>query len=209
MSCWLVALCGFVIFELYYFFRGATTALIGQVRRPLNISDEANLYGICTLNDVDFFGNHMNNARFLRELDFARIDFFVRLGALRIIRAAGNTVWVGASTIRYRKPIYLFSPYRIRTRIAHWDSHDVYLSHRFESLNGFVHAIGYSKLVIPKVEIPELINRASLGPVDIPVPDEALKAWIAYLNSDRQQLYDELGHQPEKSKVNDTNAVAS
>lgn len=53
----------------------------------------------------------MNNARYLRELDFARADFYERTNLYREICSQGSGVVQGAATIRYRrflKPLSIF-----------------------------------------------------------------------------------------------------
>jgi hypothetical protein len=40
-------------------------------RKPAALTDEVVVYSICSTSDIDYFC-HMNNARYLRELDFAR-----------------------------------------------------------------------------------------------------------------------------------------
>lgn len=173
--------------------------------------DESVHYGICTFNDVDFFCNHMNNARYMRELDFARIDFFVRVGAVKFLRSTGmiDPVWIGASTLRYRKPIYLFFPYRIRTRVAYWEDHDVYLDHRFETLHdGFVRALGFSKVVFSTVKVADVIKTGHIGSADQrpPQPDPALRAWIGFLSKHREVLHEELNISRSEAR-NDRNGL--
>lgn len=60
----------------------------------------------------------MNNARFLRELDFARLDFYERTGLYNCIRKKGGTIAMGASTIRYRRFIRLFNAYLIKSKVS-------------------------------------------------------------------------------------------
>lgn len=42
--------------------------------------------GICTSQDVDIFIRHMNNARYLRELDFARFHYYALSGLYEEIK---------------------------------------------------------------------------------------------------------------------------
>lgn len=74
--------------------------------------------GICTTKDVDFFFAHMNNARFIRILDFARIHFYDRTGLYQKLIKANGQLLVGASTIRYRRSLDLFNLYRIETKVS-------------------------------------------------------------------------------------------
>lgn len=60
----------------------------------------------------------MNNARYLRELDFARFHFYDRLGIYAaILKRKGGAVQ-GACTIRYRRAIPIFTLYKITTKVT-------------------------------------------------------------------------------------------
>lgn len=60
----------------------------------------------------------MNNARFIRELDFARVDFYERTGLYKRIRSKGGSIAMGATTIRYRRFVRLFNRYTITSRVS-------------------------------------------------------------------------------------------
>lgn len=87
----------------------------------------------------------MNNARFLREVDMARIDFYIRTKLYSTIRSKGGHIWLAASNIRYRRFIRLFQRFRIVTKVLYWDAEHIYIEHNFVG-NGkdqFVHAVMY------------------------------------------------------------------
>lgn len=75
--------------------------------------------GFCTPNDVDIFLRHMNNARYVRKLDFARFHFYDRTGIYENIKAADGHALQGATTIRYRRTIPIFTAFKVETRV--WD----------------------------------------------------------------------------------------
>lgn len=94
---------------------------------------------------MDVVLNHMNNARFLREVDMARIDFYIRTKLYSTIRSKGGHIWLAASNIRYRRFIRLFQRFRIVTKVVYWDAEHIYIEHSFVG-NGkdqFVHAVMY------------------------------------------------------------------
>lgn len=76
------------------------------------------LLGICTTTDVDTLLYHMNNARYLRELDFARADFYERTGLYREICSQGSGVVQGAATIRYRRFLKPLTIYKITSKVS-------------------------------------------------------------------------------------------
>lgn len=61
--------------------------------------------------------DHMNNARYIRELDFAKIDFYERTSLYKRVVAKGGQIYAGATTIRYRRFIKVFTKYRITTKV--------------------------------------------------------------------------------------------
>ena len=73
--------------------------------------------GVCITTDVDTLLYHMNNARYLRELDFARVDFYERTGLYKTIRKKGGAVVQGACTIRYRRFVRPFSIFKITSKV--------------------------------------------------------------------------------------------
>lgn len=66
---------------------------------------------------MDSLLDHMNNARYVRELDFAKIDFYERTGLYSKLVAKGGSLFAGATTIRYRRFIKIFTKYRITTQV--------------------------------------------------------------------------------------------
>jgi acyl-CoA thioesterase FadM len=83
----------------------------------------------------------MNNSRYLRELDFARVDFYERTGLYRTIRSKGGGIVQGAATIRYRRFIKPYSIFHITTKITYWDDQSIFMEHRFVGRDSFIHAI--------------------------------------------------------------------
>lgn len=76
------------------------------------------LVGLCTTQDLDIMFRHMNNARYVRELDFARFHFYERTGLRRIILGANSHVFQRGTNIRYRKTIPFLSLYKITTKVS-------------------------------------------------------------------------------------------
>lgn len=59
----------------------------------------------------------MNNARYLREIDFARAIFYERSTLYTTILSKGGSVVQGATTIRYRRFIKAFSKVIITSKV--------------------------------------------------------------------------------------------
>lgn len=60
----------------------------------------------------------MNNARYIRELDFARFHFYGLTGLYEEVRRKRGGAVQGASSVRYRKTIPIFSLYKIETKVS-------------------------------------------------------------------------------------------
>lgn len=97
--------------------------------------------GICLTRDVDTMLNHMNNARYFRELDLARIDFYLRTGLYDVVRKNHGQIVLGAANVRYRKFIRVFARFKITTKVLYWNEDSIFLEHKFIGANGIIHAI--------------------------------------------------------------------
>lgn len=137
----LVAL--YALFELHYFLRMCLCVVAARyIKKRMHILDTATVTGLCLTNDIDTLLYHMNNARYLREVDFARVDFYERTLLYRTIRSKGGSVVQGATTIRYRRFIRPFTRFKISSRIVYWDNQSIFMEHRFIGAgDGFIHCI--------------------------------------------------------------------
>lgn len=59
----------------------------------------------------------MNNARYLRELDFARFHYYGLTGLYEEVKKNRGGAVQGATSVRYRRTIPIFSAYRIETKV--------------------------------------------------------------------------------------------
>lgn len=116
--------------------------------------------------------DHMNNARYFRELDLARIDFYLRTGLYDVVRKNHGQIVLGAANIRFRKFIKLFARFKITTKIIYWNDDSIFLEHRFVGTNGVIHAIllCQQKMIKCSAEnvMNELLKKASTM---LPKPD--------------------------------------
>ena len=84
-----------LVFDAFWFVRFAVSHIITKCCRSKikSIMDESYVYSICSTNDLDF-NLHMNNARYFRELDFGRIDFWMRSGLYGAIKDLKSNAYV-------------------------------------------------------------------------------------------------------------------
>ncbi|CAH0599083.1 unnamed protein product [Chrysodeixis includens] len=118
-----------------------TVAKARYFKKKVCIMDTTQIDAWCLLNDIDTLLYHMNNARYLRELDFARADFYERTGLYANIKAAGGAVVQAAATIRYRRFLKPFTKFTITSKAIFWDDKTVFMEHEFIGPGGFVHAV--------------------------------------------------------------------
>lgn len=151
---------------------------------------------IVTYADIDR-NSHMNNARYLRELNFSRRKHFYSLGIWPVLQAHNLNLIVQAQTIRYRKELSCWHRYTIRSRVLYWSDaeNSFYLEARFESPSGFVLAIQHVKyrLVGSKSADKKLLQPSRImqlaalegEPRDAP---SFLLSWIDYLTQSSEAL---------------------
>ncbi|XKL66230.1 hypothetical protein PGB90_009650 [Kerria lacca] len=154
------------LLEFHYFMRILFCYLHSRfVKKKLDILDTSMYSSVCLTTDIDILLFHMNNARYLREVDFARTDFYNRTGLWQKIREKGGLVYQGGTSIRYRRFIRLFSLYHITSRIVYWDQNSIYMEHRFiTKRDNFVRAIVYGKQKVIKCNVEEVITELMKTP---------------------------------------------
>lgn len=145
------------------------------------------LLGLCTTQDVDIFIRHMNNARYLRELDFARFHYYGLTGIYAAVKKHGGGAVQGASSVRYRRTIPIFNPYKITTELVWWDDKAIYIEQKFITFDGFVRAVALSKQCITNCNVIDLMKEFDGGDKRPEQPAE-LKTWLEALEISSQKL---------------------
>ncbi|XP_055316202.1 protein THEM6-like isoform X2 [Sitodiplosis mosellana] len=178
----------YIIWDFNYFIRCVFTVALGRLfQQKRKINETTTIYGLCTTQDVDIFIRHMNNARYVRELDFARFHFYALTGLYEGVRKNGGGAVQGASSVRYRKTIPIFNPYKIETKLIWWDEKAIYLEQKFITFDGFVRAIAMSKQNITNCNVVQLMNGFQ-GGEKIPDPPQELQLWLNAIEVSSEKL---------------------
>ncbi|XP_078049720.1 protein THEM6 [Augochlora pura] len=182
----------FVFFDVNYFLRILFTIGSGRIfsKKRKSLAEISTTYGLCTSQDIDLVLKHMNNARFLRELDFARFYYWDSTGLYGAISKRGGGAVQGASLMRYRRPLSIFTPFKVTTKLIYWDDKNIYLEHQFISLtDGFIRAVGLSKQATfgLKVTIDEIFQVLEPGIEKPPITKE-LQLWLDSMEESSQKL---------------------
>ncbi|HEX3893079.1 MAG TPA: thioesterase family protein [Terracidiphilus sp.] len=128
--------------------------------------------------DIDF-NLHMNNARYLSVMDYARMHLLARSGLLEHIVRSRWQPLVGAVWMTYRRSLPLFSAFTIGSHLMCWDERWFYIEQRFTGREGLA-AIGWVKGALRDssgaVNPQEALARVYPGVVSPPVP-EPIAQW--------------------------------
>uniref|UniRef100_A0A8C7RN96 Protein THEM6 n=1 Tax=Oncorhynchus mykiss TaxID=8022 RepID=A0A8C7RN96_ONCMY len=188
----------FSCLDVWYFVRAAVTVVRAWFQKPVwDVLGEQSVSGRVLLHDIDL--GHMNNARYLRECDFARFSLYSRNGVFKACRALRATMVVGATTIRLRRALCLGEAFELRTRIMVWDEKAFYLEQRFVSCRFL-----FSLCV--QVECPDSVLFSLCVQVECPDYPEDLQHWISFISASSQALRaqsgleDKTGAQEDKDK---------
>jgi acyl-CoA thioesterase FadM len=124
-------------------------------------------------NDIDF-NLHLNNSRYLSEMDYGRMHLLSRAGLLKPILKARWTPLVGAVWMTYRRSLELFAGFDLATRLVCWDQRWFYIEQTFTGKDGLA-AVGWVKGalrdpagIIPPQQVMELAHPGIVSP---PLPD--------------------------------------
>ena len=168
----------------------AFTLITGRLfEKRKKIFDATTIYGICTTQDVDLLFKHMNNARYLRELDFARFHYYDRSGIYSAIVKKGGGAVQGASSTRYRRAIPIFTPFKVVTKLIYWEDRHFYLEHQFISLtDNFVRAVILSKQTVTgsNISVSEIIAEVEPN-ARLPEVPKDLQLWMSSMDESSQK----------------------
>jgi len=116
--------------------------------KALGYYDSVATNAIVLPSDIDRY-LHMNNSRYLRHADFARLDWFVRMGLYDKMKLANIIFVQGSFTIRYRRSLAPFASFRVETRaIEYRDNAIIYEQLFINNATNFVHAVGMGQFVM-------------------------------------------------------------
>ncbi|EAA04023.3 protein THEM6 [Anopheles arabiensis] len=165
------------LFELHYFLRMCLCVVSARfLKKRMHILDTGTVMGLCLTNDIDTLLYHMNNARYLREIDFARVDFYERTSLYRTIRSKGGSVVQGATTIRYRRFIRPFTRFTISSRIVYWDNQSIFMEHRFlGGTDGFIHCIALCRQRVMQCSVEDVMATLLKSGISLPSSSGAKK----------------------------------
>ena len=151
------------------------------------------LHGVVFPSDVDNH-MHMNNSKYLREMDFGRLNVYLESGLLEAARKFGAVTLVAAISIRYRKSLQLWERFTLKTRILHWSKDAFYLEQQFINKDGFTCAVAMVKMVakskggrIPPGEVFKLMAEEG-ETTEAPPTTPELKCWIESLEKSSESM---------------------
>ena len=144
----------------------------------LGILDEDSIRFRVLPNDIDI-NLHMNNARYLSLMDYARTHLLARTRLLEHIVQSRWQPMVGAIWITYRRSLPLFARFTITSRMICWDDRWFYIEQTFTGKQGLA-AVGWIKGVLRNrqgvVDPQSVIDSVAPGIASPPMP-EAIANW--------------------------------
>ncbi|XP_046743226.1 protein THEM6-like [Diprion similis] len=181
----------YMLFDVNYFLRIAFTLSWGRLfQKKKKLFEETTIHGICTTQDVDLFFRNMNIARYVRELDFARFHYYDRSGVYGAIHAEGGSAVQSAASVRYRRALPIFTPYKVTTKLIYWDDKNFYLEQQLISLpDNFIRTIVLSKQSVTGLKIPvsEIIAKVEQEAKRPELPKD-LRLWLESMEESSQKL---------------------
>lgn len=147
---------------------------------PLGVLEEDRIQMHVWPQDIDF-NLHMNNARYLSVMDYARMHLLARGRLLEHIVRSRWQPLVGAVWMTYRRSLPLFSAFTIASRLMCWDERWFYIEQKF-TVGDNLAALGWVKGMLRDtrgiIKPQEALERATPGVMSPPMP-EAIAQWNA------------------------------
>ena len=132
--------------DMYYLAMNSLLNFVSAIGKDTIESEYQCRYAFIVLpGDIDR-SFHMNNAKYLRHLNFSRKYLWRKLGLWQRVQDLGCTMVMSSQSIRYRRELRLFDRYDIVSRIVCYvdSENSFYVESRFVK-NNFVHAIHWVK----------------------------------------------------------------
>ena len=140
---------------------------------PLGVLEEDRIQMHVWPQDIDF-NLHMNNARYLSVMDYARMHLLARGRLLEHIVRSRWQPLVGAVWMTYRRSLPLFSAFTIASRLMCWDERWFYIEQKF-TVGENLAAVGWVKGMLRdargSINPQEVVERMTLGVVSPPMPE--------------------------------------
>ncbi len=129
-------------------------------------------------NDIDI-NFHLNNARYLSMMDYARTHLLARVGLLNHIVRSRWTPLVGAVWMTYRRSLPLFVRFTLTSRLVCWDERWFYMEQTF-AREGELAAVGWVKGLLRtsagNLDPQKVLEGVAPGAVSPPMP-ESIATW--------------------------------
>ena len=131
---------------------------------------------------------HMNNGRYWTLMDLGRLDLMLRSGLWRAVLRHRWLPVVNAGTIRFRREMRLFRPFRVETTILCWSESWLVMQHRMlmQGRDGteivaavaLVRAALYDKKARAYVPVARLLGEIGIT-AESPEPSPEVAAFLA------------------------------
>ncbi|WP_367187194.1 thioesterase family protein [uncultured Bosea sp.] len=131
---------------------------------------------------------HMNNGRYWTLMDLGRLDLMLRSGLWRAVLRHRWLPVVNAGTIRFRREMRLFRPFRVETQIVCWRENWLVMQHRMlmQGRDGteivaavaLVRAALYDKKARAYVPVARLLGEIGVT-AESPQPSPEVAAFLA------------------------------
>lgn len=141
---------------------------------------------------------HMNNGRYWTLMDLGRTDLMLRTGLWRAVLRHRWVPVVNAGTIRFRRELRLFQPFRLETTILCWSDSWLVMQHRMLSRArdgseivaavALVRAALYDRASKSYVPVATLMAEVGVG-APSPEPGPEVVAFLASEEAMRQASY--------------------
>lgn len=132
-------------------------------------------------NDLDING-HMNNGRYLTLIDLMIVEYFARIGFLKVLMKNGWRPMSGGAVITYRKDLKPFQKYTLRYFHAASDEYWNFMRFEFLKMDGTLSAAGYVKgAAVSKkglVQTETCFRKLGVEMPNDPLP-KAVEHWLA------------------------------
>jgi acyl-CoA thioesterase FadM len=160
------------------FFRMFRVFVAALFRSRIGLLDSSELKFWVLPTDLDI-NIHMTNARYLSFMDLGRTDLLIRAGMLKMMRQEKWMPVVGHIDIKFRRSLFPFQRFSLKSRLLCWDEKWLYMEQQLESAKG-VHSVAIVRglfldrngVAVPSQKLLDYLGYQGDSPA---IPEQALR----------------------------------
>ena len=166
-----------------YWYKFIKTIVLRKFKKPIAYNETIRRSFRVGLFDCDLLGN-MAAFKYPSYMDLIRWELIVRSSFFQASKNNKRAFVVASQKIIYKKPLRVWSKFKLSLELGGWDERWVYHIHKFEQ-NSQLKAIGVTRIFLREEDVPSHFHKSS---ADTNSVKKAPPEWIIELFKEDREI---------------------